>query len=146
MEKEEEDDNNRFLTVEQRNTLDTILKMDDNNKVDNNIPGTPERDIDTSQELVSLPRTKLTKGEIRDSISKNKSVILYSSVILVSIITLLVIVFCIIQVINITNNEKLKEETKRNSINVFMNIIIFILGVFLPGPFHNFKISRKKLK
>lgn len=104
----------------------------------------PERDVNTSQEMVSLPRVKMTKAEIMETVTINKRLLLIASIILVSLLVLSVFIFCMIQISIINRNSDLKEEEKRNSVNIYLNILIFVLGVFIPGPFHNIAIKQKK--
>lgn len=105
---------------------------------------TPERDVSNSQEVVRLPAQRMTRRQIFEAISKNKLLLTYASIILVAVITLSVLFFCISEVVIITKDVSLSSTEKMTHVNIFLNIIIFILGVFIPGPFHNLKLKRKK--
>lgn len=106
----------------------------------------PERDVRSSQEVIRLPARRVTKRQVQESVSFKSRLTLIASIALTTIITLVVLCFAIAQVVTITKDGTLSNEQKRADILIYLNIISFIVGIYLPGPLNNFKIKREKKK
>lgn len=99
-----------------------------------------------SNDVISLPKDRFTGRQLSDSVSFNKRFLICTNVWFVIVLSLFIVMFSAIQIALLVNNDKISESVRQAFINMFTNIIVFVMGVFLPGPFQNLKLRNTKRK
>ena len=104
----------------------------------------PEKE--SEHEVIKLSAPKMTKGQITKIVSFKNRFITCAHVFLIIFIVVAVLVFCMVQIITIRKDASVEIQVRINEINTYINIIIFVFGWILPGPFNSTKKKTQKKK